>query len=158
MAYVKPITPNGVNPILKEDRMPVIKVINGDSWHVDAEIYNPVTYEPATPENTKLVFKLAENRFVSKPFWVGDWETGIKSDDVIPGLVHISIPDEISSALRRGVYEFSLKVTDISTNVDKTELIGYFQVEYEPTSDTHDIPYRDRDAIKDTCEQEEDVE
>ena len=145
MPYIKPIKPNGpigVNPALKEDRMPIIQVINGDSWVVDADVYNPVTFEPATVETCKLKFALVENRFACEPFWTGTWFEGIYPDDVIPGLVHIKVPQEVSSELRRGVYHFSLRVTDYLNKVTKTELTGYFQVEYEPTSDAHNIPYR----------------
>ena len=142
MPYVKPIGPSGVSPVLNEDRMPVIKVINGDTWTVDAELYNPSTFEPANVENTYIEFVLTENRFVKEAFWIGRWYEGILPDDVVPGLVHVKVPQEVSAELRRGIYAFSIKVTDYLDHVTKTELIGHFQVEYEPTSDTHNIPYR----------------
>lgn len=153
--YVKPIGPIGASPVLDQDRMPVIRVVNGDSWKVDADLYNPADFKPATIENTKAEFLLVENRFACKPYWKGTWFDGIYPDDVVPGLVHVIIPKEVSGELRRGSYQFSLKVTDVlkvdstdSTDsndiegVSKTEVVGYFLVEYEPTSDTHNIPYR----------------
>ena len=148
MPYVKPTNPPkyngpiGVNPSLDEDRMPVIKVTNGDSWILDATVWNPATGLPATIENCRLEFALVENRFACDHLWTGTWINGIYPDDVVAGLVHIKIPKDISSELRRGTYHFSLKVTDYLDNITETELTGYFQVEYEPTSDTHNIPYR----------------
>ena len=142
MPYVKPLKPGGVNPALKEDRMPVIKVFNGDTWTIDADVWDPVNGEPGIPEKVDLEFVLTENRFVKEPFWTGRWYEGILPDDVIPGLVHIKVPQEVSSELRRGVYAFSLKTTSRLDKVVDTQLKGHFQVEYEPTSDTHNIPYR----------------
>lgn len=142
MPYVKPLKPVGVNPALKEDRMPVIKVFNGDTWTIDADVWDPVNGEPGIPEKVDLEFVLTENRFVKEPFWTGRWYEGILPDDVIPGLVHIKVPQEVSSELRRGVYAFSLKTTSRLDKVVDTQLKGHFQVEYEPTSDTHNIPYR----------------
>lgn len=145
MPYVKPIKPNGpigVNPTLKEDRMPVIHVTNGDSWTVDASLFNPSNFEPADVKTCEAEFLLTENRFACEILWRGTWFEGIYPDDVIPGLVHVKIPREVSGELRRGSYQFSLKVTDYLDKVSMTELIGYFLVEYEPTSDTHNIPYR----------------
>jgi len=142
MPYVKPNGPVGVNPSLKQDRMPVIKVINGDSWVVDADVWNPSTGLPATPDTVKLEFVLTENRFIKEPFWTGTWYSGIVPDENVEGLVHIRIPKEVSSELRRGVYAFSLVATDFLDNVTETELKGHFDVEYEPTSPLHNIPYR----------------
>lgn len=142
MPYVKPVNPVGVNPVLKEDRMPVVKVVNGDTWTVDAQLYNPSTLEPATVDNTYVEFMLTENRFIKDPYWVGIWYEGVMPDEVIPGLVHVKVPQSVSDELRRGIYAFSLRVTDYKDGVVKTELIGNFQVEYEPTSNTHNIPYR----------------
>ena len=142
MPYVKPIGPVGVNPALDQDRMPVIEVVNGDTWTVDADLYVPSTMEPASVHNTYVEFVLTENRFVKEPFWVGTWYEGILPDDVIPGLVHVKVPRSVSAELRRGVYAFSIKVTDYLDHVTKTELVGHFQVEYEASSDTHNIPYR----------------
>lgn len=146
MAYVKPIRPIGVNPALKEDRMPVIQVVNGDSWKVDTAVWNPSTFRPATVETVKLEFTLVENRFACDRIWTGTWMDGIYPDEVVEGLVHIRVPKEVSSELRRGTYHFSLKVTDYLDNVSETELSGYFQVEYEPTSETHNIPYRSEEC------------
>lgn len=145
MPYVKPetkIAPVGVNPALNEDRMPVIQVINGDTWTVDADLYNPANMEPATVDNTYVEFVLTENRFVKDPFWVGTWYEGVLPDEHVPGLVHVKVPAAVSAELRRGIYAFSIRVTDYLDKVTKTELTGHFQVEYEPTSDTHNIPYR----------------
>lgn len=142
MPYVKPIKPVGVNPALKEDRMPVIKVVNGDTWVLDADIWNPVTFEPGNPENVKVEFALTENRFIKDAFWTGKWYDGVLPDEDVPGLVHIRVPANISASLRRGVYAFSLRVTDLLDTVVDTQLKGHFDVEYEPTSDIHNIPYR----------------
>lgn len=142
MPYVKPINPPGVNPALNEDRMPVLKVVNGDTWTVDAQLYNPSDMRPATCETCGVEFVLSENRFVKEPYWRGTWYDGVLPDDVVPGLVHVKVPKHVTGELRRGSYQFSLRVTDYLDDVTATELVGYFQVEYEPTSDIHNIPYR----------------
>ena len=142
MPYVKPAAPYGVNPALPEDRMPVVKVVNGDSWAIDADVRNPRTMAPATPEDTVLEFTLAENRFCDDPIWTGKWYAGILPDDVVEGLVHVKVPKDVSKDLRRGVYAFSLRATDVLGDITATVLTGHFQVEYEPTSELHEIPYR----------------
>ena len=140
--YVKPLpVPPGVNPAIDSDRMPVIKVFNGDTWTVDATVVNPVTRMPATPDDTIVRFVLSENRF-TKSMWEGSWNDGVEPSKTIPGLVHVRIPKEISSSLRRGIYAFSLQVADDLCVRKETQLVGHFQVEYEPTSDVHNIPYR----------------
>lgn len=140
--YIKPLpVPPGVNPAIDEDRIPVIKVFNGDTWTVDATLVNPVTRMPATPADTIVRFVLAENRFTAA-LWEGSWHSGIEPSETVSGLVHIKIPEEISSSLRRGIYAFSLQVMDDLGIRKETQLKGHFQVEYEPTSDVHNIPYR----------------
>lgn len=142
MPYVKPIAPIGVNPALDQDRIPVLQVVNGDSWTVDADLWNPSDRSPATPDNTQVEFVLTENRFTKERFWSGKWFDGVIPDGNVPGLVHISVPKSVTGELRRGVYAFSIRVTDLLDNVIETQLVGHFQVEYEPTSDIHNIPYR----------------
>lgn len=133
----------------KHHRQNIIKVVNGDTWVIAAKVrlpsirFNPDTVEfiPATKDNSSIEFILTENRFSKKPIWKANWED-VKMDDNIPGLIYIQVPEEVSSKLRRGTYAFSLKVTNLDTQVEETQLIGHLQVEYEPTSDIHDIPYR----------------
>lgn len=142
MPYVKPVGPIGVNPALKEDRIPLVQVFNGDTWTLDADVWNPSTRRPAGPDDVRVEFVLSENRFVKEPYWKGTWYHGVLPDENVKGLVHIEVPKEVSSELRRGAYSFSLVVTDYLDNVTETEMVGYFQVEYEPTSPLHNIPYR----------------
>lgn len=140
--YVKPVpVPPGTNPALEEDRIPVVRVVNGDTWTLEASVVNPVTRLPATDRDTVLKFVLAENRFTAA-IWTGSWHVGIEPSDTIRGLVRITVPKEVSDSLRRGVYAFSLLVTDDLGVVRETQLKGHFQVEYEPTSVVHNIPYR----------------
>lgn len=144
--YVAPVKPVGVNPALEQDRIPVLKVYNGDTWTIDADVTDPVTRRPGTPETVNLKFSLTENRFVDDMLWNGTWFDGVVPDDVVEGLVHIKIPRDISSKLRRGIYAFSMKVSDKLDTIAETQLVGHIQVEYEPTSDTHNIPYRSKSA------------
>ena len=140
--YVKPLpTPPGVNPLVDSDRMPLLKVFNGDTWTVDFNLTNPVTRLPASPKNTVVRFVLAENRF-TKSLWEGSWFDGVRPSDLVPGLVHVTVPKELSDSLRRGVYSFSVQVMDDLGVRKETQARGTFQVEYAPTSDTHNIPYR----------------
>lgn len=140
--YVKPLpSPPGVNPLVYDDRMPVFKVFNGDTWRLDFTLSNPVTRLPATPDNTVVRIVLSENRF-TKPLWEGSWFDGILPSRTVRGLVHVTFPEEISGALRRGVYAFSVLVADDLGTVKETQAKGHLQVEYEPTSEVHNIPYR----------------
>ena len=140
--FVKP-NPPGVNKPLECDRMHIVKVTSGDAWKVEAKIVNPSNGMPANYRNTIVKFVLSENKFSKMPLWIGEWSKGVYEDSVIPGLVHVVVPDDVASTLRRGTYAFSMAVSDIDGCNRKTQLSGYFEVEYEPSSDEHDIPYRD---------------
>lgn len=140
--FVKP-NPPGVNKPLECDRMHIVKVISGDAWKIDTRLVNPSNGMPASYMNTRVRFVLSENKFNKMPLWVGEWSKGVYEDTVIPGLVHVVVPEKVSSELRRGTYAYSIVVTDIDGCNRKTELSGYFEVEYEPSSAEHDIPYRD---------------
>lgn len=141
--YVKPTPalPPGVNRPLESDRTPLLHVVNGDTWTIDLTLRNPADDSPATPENSIVEFVLAENKFTSS-VWIGEWHIGVEPDENVPGLVHVRIPQSVSSSLRRGVYAFSAKVADKLNAVRETQAEGHLQVEYAPTSDLHNIPYR----------------
>lgn len=133
--------PPGVNGLRDDDRLPVIKVVSGDSWVVDADLVAP-DGGPASPKNSYVEFVLSENQF-SPPIWTGEWVNGILPDENIKGLVHIRIPGELTKSLRRGSYMFSVRVSDKMKFYFSTQLKGNFLVEYMPTSDQRSIPYRD---------------
>lgn len=138
--------PPGCNPLRDEDRMPVLKVVSGDSWTVDAELV-AADGGPASPDNSCVEFVLSENQFAS-PLWTGEWFSGVFPDEFRKGLVHVKLPQEFTKALRRGSYMFSLRVSDKMKFSFDTQLKGYFLVEYLPTSDQHSIPYRDGTSEK----------
>ena len=148
----RPVPP-GVNPVRNEDRMPVVKVVSGDTWSVDAELV-AADCGPASPENSYVEFVLSENQF-SPPIWTGEWMSGVIPDANRPGLVHVKIPREVTKALRRGSYMFSMRVSDRMMYSFSTQLKGNFLVEYMPTSDQHSIPYRDGTSEKFTSPGEE---
>jgi len=133
--------PPGCNPPRDEDRMPVLKVVSGDSWKVDAELV-AADCGPATPRNSQVEFVLSENQF-SPPMFTARWFSGVLPDAHRPGLVHVIIPHEFTKTLRRGSYMFSVRVSDRMGYSFSTQLSGYFLVEYMPTSDQRSIPYRD---------------
>lgn len=134
--------PPGVNPPPSFDRLPVYQAVCGDDWPLDFSLFNPVTKQPATPANTLVTMVLTDNRFSDNAYWQGAWGSGMISDNRVPGLVHVFIPKEVTSQLRRGVYTYSVRVTDTTTEATTTTQVGYIQVEYEATSPMHDIPYR----------------
>lgn len=141
--FIKPL-PIGTNPPVAEDRQAIWQVTSGDNWTLStmAVLNNG---QPASPNNSQLVFKLAEDRFSTEPFWTGRWSLGIEEVDRVdhPGLVRISIPKSVGDTLRRGVYSFSLTVADRFNKFIRTAMSGNLLLEYEPTSPQHDIPYRD---------------
>ena len=142
---MKPVPP-GVNPLRSEDRMPVLKVVSGDTWIVDARLV-AADCGPASPKNSHVEFVLSENQF-SPPIWTGEWMSGVYPDEHHAGLVHVKIPREVTKALRRGSYMFSIRVSDRMRYAYDTQLSGNFLVEYMPTSDQHSIPYRDGTSEK----------
>ena len=133
--------PPGCNPPREEDRMPLMRVVSGDTWVVSAALV-AADGGPASVNNSYVEFVLAENQF-SPPLWTGEWFNGINMDRFRPGLVHVNIPRELTKTLRRGSYMFSMRVADKTRFSFNTQLVGYFLVEYMPTSDQHSIPYRD---------------
>lgn len=140
-----PIRPTGVNVPRSEDRMPLWQVVNGDEWTLTTRLYTPSAgITPVTPDNSRIVFTISEDRFSPTPIWTGRWLDGILLVDQVnhPGLVVIRVPDSVTASLRRGVYSFSITVADSFGRHTTTALAGTLQVEYEPTSPTHDIPYR----------------
>lgn len=133
--------PPGCNPLRNEDRIPVLKVVSGDTWIVDADLI-AADGGPASPGNSHVEFVLSENQF-SPPIWSGEWLNGVLPDENRPGLVHVRIPRDVTKAMRRGSYMFSMRVSDLMRYSFNTQLKGNFLVEYMPTSDQHSIPYRD---------------
>ena len=133
--------PPGCNPLRDEDRMTVMKVISRDTWKIDAELI-AADFGPASPKNSHVEFVLSENQF-SPPIWTGTWNNGVVQDENRPGLVHVIIPREVTRALRRGSYMFSIRVSDLMMYSFSTQLVGNLLVEYMPTSDQRSIPYRD---------------
>lgn len=134
-------SPPGCNPLNDEDRMPVLRVVSGDTWTVDADLVAP-DGGPASPNNCHVDFVLSENQF-SPPMWKGEWFSGVLPDRFRPGLVHVTIPHDFTKTIRRGSYMFSLRVSDRMRYSYDTQLAGNFLVEYMPTSDHGSIPYRD---------------
>ena len=133
--------PPGCNPLRNSDRIPVIRVISGDTWTIDAEICSECGV-PASQGNSHVEFVISENQF-SPPIWTGEWMRGVLPDKNRDGLVHVTIPSEITRTFRRGSYMFSLRVSDLMKSRFSTQLAGNFLVEYMPTSDHASIPYRD---------------
>ena len=135
------IIPPGCNPPRPNDRMPVAQVISGDTWEIQARLF-AADGGPASPDNSHVEFVLAENQF-SPPIWTGSWYTGIVPYENRAGFVRVVIPRDVTKTLRRGSYQFSLRVSDRLRQTYNTQLAGNFLVEYAPTSDQHSIPYRD---------------
>lgn len=137
------VQPPGVMPLNNDDRKPIIKVVGGDNWVVDVNLYDPHDPMcPATPENTIATIVLSETQF-DEPIWEGEWFNGIKPDRNRKGLCHIEIPRAMTKQLRRGSYMFSVRVSDLLKTRYVTECHGTFLVEYMPTGELHSIPYKD---------------
>lgn len=135
------VTPPGCNPIRPCGRMPVLSVISGDTWEIRAAVF-AADGGPASPVNSHVEFVLAENQF-SPPLWTGSWYSGVIPYENRSGFVRILVPRDVTKTLRRGSYQFSLRVSDRIRQNYSTQLVGNFLVEYAPTSDQHSIPYRD---------------
>ena len=137
--FVKAV-PGGVNAPLEMDRMPVTQVVNGDTLILRTRV--TINGVGITPENSKVTFKLTDQKFDQTPVWTGTWESGITAVDST-GLIQIKIPDSISASLRRGDFVYSLLVTDKLGNNRQTFMEGSLLVDYDPTSPLHSIPYKE---------------
>ena len=145
MTYLCPKCPIGVNPPSDGERDHNIwPVKSGDSWTLNTRITLPDGVTPANPANSQVHFALAEDQFCDPPIWVGTWDDGVYEVDPNnhPGLVKITIPDEIADCLRRGSYRFSMAVSDRFGRETHTPLEGTMLVEYTPSGPQHDVPYR----------------
>lgn len=134
--------PIGVNPPNNSDRRPIHKLVTGDSLVIETKITLIDGVTPATINNSKLHFKLTNQRFSKTHEWEGFWLDGIEETDD-PGRIIITVPDVVTAFLRRGSYLYSLLVSDKLGENRYTALKGSILVEYEPTSPHHDIPYKD---------------
>ena len=140
--YVIPV-PGGINPPLDSDKMPIWRVVSSDDLMLTTTLSvpgHPAT--PATPANSRVTFVLAEDRFDTRKIWTGVWNNGVVPVRDRPGLVRISIDSTVAALLRRGSYVFSMQISDLYGKNRTTVLTGTLLVEYEPTSDIHDIPYK----------------
>ena len=153
MYYIKP-QPIGVTPPIAEDAMPLWRAESGDKLTLQSPIKLLDGTTPATPANSILTFVLAENRFDQIALWTGTWHNGIREVDPQnhPGLIEVFIPPEIGNRLRRGVYNFSMNVTDRLGQNPYVTLIGSLLVEYEPSSPEHNIPYKHQESDTQTYE------
>lgn len=141
--YIKPI-PLGVNPLKDEDRQPIMKIVSGDSMVVGTKLSIVIdnTEVPATPDNSTVEFKLAENQFADT-LWTGTWNDGVEqTHGCLPGMVEVTVPRRIADDLRRGSYSFSIVVSTKTRMNPTTQLRGTILVEYAPTSPINEIPYR----------------
>jgi len=140
--YIKPQI--GVNVPLAEDRLPLWRAVAGDALYITTFVTLRDGTTKATPENSKLAFKIANTRFSKTPLWAGSWRDGIEEiNPAHPGLITIKIPDSVSNSLRRGSYAFSLLVANRFGKDSYTAVKGTLLIEYEPTSPgEHDIPYK----------------
>lgn len=141
--YIKPI-PLGVNPLKDDDRQPVMKVVSGDRVVIGTKLSITIDDKevPATPENSYVEFKLAENQFADT-IWTGTWYDGVEpTHGCMPGMVEVVVPNRVAGDLRRGSYAFSLVVATKLRTHATTQLRGTLLVEYAPTSPINEIPYR----------------
>lgn len=133
--------PHGVNVPCGGRR--VIRCVSGDTLSFTANVVVPSTQEPLSKGDlptTGVYVAVAENRF-NPVLWAGSTLDGwITLDEHRAGLIHVTVPRTVMNVLRRGSYSFSIVVDD--GIVRETQLVGSFQVEYEPTGSINDIPYR----------------
>ncbi len=135
----------GVNPPVDTDRKPIWTAKSGEDLVITTRIKAPPSgVNAATPSNSKIWFAFSDGIFQPK-IWEADWNdehvTEVDSEDH-PGLIAIRIPDDIAEQLRRGVYFFSLEVSDAFGRNTQVQLSGSLLLDYVPTSPTHDIHYR----------------
>lgn len=102
----------------------------------------PGTTAAPTRTNSTLLFVLRDQRFSTEALYEASWDSGIAPVDDL-GLIRITIPIEITSALRRGSYDFSLLLTPMLSSAAELVILGHLLMEYETVSPHHSIPYKD---------------
>lgn len=135
----------GVNPPSDADRQPIWTAKSGEDLVFTTRLRAPPKgINPATPSNSHILFSFSDGIF-QPSIWEADWndDNVIEVDDEEhPGLVSIRIPEEIAIELRRGVYFFSIAVSDVFQRHTQVQLSGSLLLDYVPTSPTTDIHYR----------------
>jgi len=141
------IAPIGSNPPSDEDRQPIYQAINGELLTISTRLTLKDGTTPVTPANSRLTFALAETQFCEEPIWEGSWEDGITEVDNVnhPGLVIVTIPEDIGNSLRRGGYYFAISVRDMFGRNECVPVRGAINIEYATTSATHSIAYKDKE-------------
>lgn len=133
-------SPIGVNQLDPGARMPLWQIVNGDDFSLTFKVVAP-DGQPATPANSIVKFDLCDTRFSNTPFWTGAWGSGVEVTDQ-PGVLEVKLPGSMTSTLRRGAYAVSMTCSSKLGRPTRTVMAGTIQVEYEPTSPSHNIPYR----------------
>ena len=118
----------------------VWKVLSGDQSTLTARLTLRDGVTPATPDNSLVVFTLAETQFSCRAIWVGGWDNGVVATPT-SGLVTITIPARTMDRLRRGSYMFTIRVTDRLGTNSYTAINGSMLLEYTVGGPQHDIPY-----------------
>ena len=123
-------------------RQAIWRAYNGDTITFEGR-FTLKNNVPINYDNCILTFVMRDQRFELEPIWTGSWRNGIELiSPEHPGLCRVKIPDTISASLRRGSYIFSLLVVDKESGVRETRMEGMLEIDYAPTSPSHDIPYR----------------
>lgn len=137
-----PTTPGGVTPPSEYDRRPIKKVFGGDVIELRSRV-RLANGDPATEDNSTLLFRLTDQRFAETCIWEGRWRDGIERVPDTEDMIEIKVPASVSAELRRGSFIYSLLLTNALETDPHTLMEGHILVEYTATSPQKNIPYKD---------------
>ena len=133
-------SPVGVNPLNDGDRKHIYKLINGDILNIRTYLVR-ADDTPVNVSNSAVKFVVSDQRF-GDPLFTAVWGDNLVLDGD-DGHIKITIPQDVTATFRRGSFIYSIAVSDSDGQNIYTALTGSLLVEYEPTSPSHDIPYKD---------------
>lgn len=136
-----PYAPMGISPKRGENIKNVRYVYQGDTLF----LYSCpplINGEPATPENSRIAFRLVDDRFCTTPLFEAEWNDNLTATE---NGIEIKIPKTVTCNLRRGTFLYSLTISDLLGDNCLTYEEGSILVEYGANAPNPDIPYRNPD-------------
>lgn len=133
-----PYAPMGISPKRGENIKNVKYAYQGDT----IRLYSCpplINGEPATDENSRINFKLVDDRFCRTPLFEAEWNDNLNATD--QGL-EIVIPKTVTCNLRRGTFLYALTISDTLGDNCLTYEEGSILIEYGANAPNPDIPYR----------------
>ena len=137
------LDPFGVNPKQGAIQAVTRRFYQGESISFDIPALL-ASGTPVTADNATAAFTLKDNQFFLDDLWSADLVEGLSVP--APGVIRVTIPNEVSDLFRRGSFSYTLFVTDKATRKVKLVEEGTLLIEYAAGSPNPDLAYKDLDG------------